>query len=237
MLILGIGLLLSGSALAQSPQPAPVWQSLKVLETVEPIYPHRLLEVAVVRGEARVAISVDATGKLEELLVVGYTDREFADAAVSAIKEWKFEPARLRGEPVGATTELLFNFETRGTVVSSVTIADMIEAQYRRILDGRYVYRPCTLPELDRIPLPLVTVQPRYSTQLAEQGVKGRVTIEFFIDENGAVRMPTGSAEDNSQLTALAIDAVAKWKFEPPTSRGLKVLVRASQVFNFANGG
>ena len=237
MLVFGIGLLLSGTALAQTFHAPPGWQSLKVLETVEPIFPYHLTQVGVTRGEARIAISTTAAGKLEESLVVGYTDKEFADSAVEAIKQWSFEPARLQGGPVGTTTELLFYFEARGTVVSSATVADLLEAQVRRIMDGRYRYHPCTLQELDRIPLPLVTVQPHYSTQLAEKGVKGRVTIEFFIDENGAVRMPTGSAEDNSLLTALAINALTQWKFEPPTSRGRTVLVRASQIFSFANGG
>jgi len=237
VLLFGIGLLLSGRVLGQVPHLPSGWQSLKVIESVEPIFPYHLTQVGVTKGEARIAISTSVAGKLEEYLVVGYTDREFADAAVAAIKEWTFEPARLNGEPVATTAELIFYFEARGTVVSSATAADILEAQVRRIIDGRYVYHPCTMRELDRIPLPLVTVHPQYPLQLAEKGVKGRVTIDFFIDETGAVRMPTGSAEDNNVLTGLAIDALSKWKFEPPTSRGRAVLVRASQVFNFENRG
>jgi TonB family protein len=235
--ILGIGLLLSVTAGAQIPNRPAGWQSLKVIESVEPIFPYHLTQVGVTKGEARVAISTNAEGKLEEYLVIAYTDKLFADSAVAAIKEWTFEPARLHGEPVATRAELIFYFEARGTVASSATVADFLEAQVRRIMDGRYVYHPCTLQELDRIPLPLVTVTPQYSTQLAEKGVKGRVTIEFFIDETGAVRMPTGSAEDNSQLTSLAINALSQWRFEPPTSKGRTVLVRASQVFNFENRG
>ncbi len=235
--ILGIGLLLAGPVVGQPSRRPADWQSLKVIENVEPIFPYHLTQVGVSKGEARIAISTSAEGKLEEYLVVAYTDKEFADSAVAAIKEWTFEPARLRGEPVATTAELIFYFEARGTVVSSATAADIFEAQVRRIMDGRYTYHPCTLQELDRIPLPLVTVHPQYATQLAEKGVKGRVTIEFFIDETGAVRMPTGSAEDNNQLTALAITALTQWKFEPPTSHGQAVLVRASQVFDFENRG
>lgn len=237
MLLLGIGLLLPGRVLAQMPAAAPEWQSLKILETVDPVFPERLTRVGVTRGEAQVAINTSAEGKLEQWLVVGYTDPLFADAAVAAIKEWSYVPARLRGEPVGTTIELTFYFETRGVVVSSTTVGDVVEAQIRRLLNGRYVYQPCGLRELDRIPLPLVTVRPQYSTQLADQGVKGKVTIDFFIDEHGAVRMPAGSAADDAMLTALAINALTQWKFEPPTSHGRAVLVRASQVFDFAARG
>jgi TonB family protein len=80
-------------------------------------------------------------------------------------------------------------------------------------------------------------VAPHYPSNLAERGVKGAVTIEFFIDETGAVRMAAASAQDDYTLTALAIDALSHWKFAPPTSRGKPVLVKASQVFNFKNGG
>jgi outer membrane biosynthesis protein TonB len=63
------------------------------------------------------------------------------------------------------------------------------------------------------------------------------VTIEFFIDETGAVRLPAGVTTENKVLTALALDAVKQWKFTPPTTRGKGVLVKASQVFNFNAAG
>jgi outer membrane biosynthesis protein TonB len=235
MLILGIGVLLSGSLLAQTSISRSDWQSLKILQTADPIFPSHLLQVGVGDGEARVVINTDASGKLVDWLVVGYSHREFADAAVVAIKQWRFEPARLRGEPVGTTVELSFYFEAKGVVVST-TSADILEGQLMRIMKGSYAYQPCSLRELDRIPTPIVTITPQYSSALAQKGVKGKVTVEFFIDETGAVRLPAGSAKDDTLLTALAIDALHQWKFAPPTSKGRGVLVKASQEFDFVNG-
>jgi outer membrane biosynthesis protein TonB len=68
---------------------------------------------------------------------------------------------------------------------------------------------------------------------LADKGVKGQVTVEYYIDETGAVRMPAVSADDNPILGALTVIAIGQWKFTPPTSRGKGVLVKASQVFDF----
>jgi TonB family protein len=227
------GLLMAGPTFAQFLQPQPEWQSVGILQTVNPIFPYRLQQLAVGTGEARVAVNTDATGKLVEYLVVGYTMPEFADAAVTAIKQWKFEPARWRGEPVGTTIELIFSYEAKGVVVSTANLNEQMEALFLRLTEGKYVYRPCSLRELDRIPTPVVTVTPTYSSKLAAKGVKGKVTIDFYIDETGTVRMPAVSIKDDSELTALAVMALRQWKFEPPTRNGRPVLVKATQVFNF----
>jgi len=55
----------------------------------------------VIQGSTRVVISIGADGKLRECLVLGYTQPEFADVAVAALKQWTFIPARWQGEPVG----------------------------------------------------------------------------------------------------------------------------------------
>jgi TonB family protein len=235
MLILGIGVLLSGSLLAQTSTARSDWQSLKIQQTADPIFPSHLMQVGVTDGEARVIINTDSTGKLTDWLVVGFTHREFAEAAVVAIKQWKFEPAQLQGGPVGTTIELVFNYEAKGVVVSA-SCTDFLEGQLIRIMGDRYTYQPCSPRKLDRLPTPIVTITPQYSGALAQKGVKGKVTVEFFIDETGAVRLPAASAKDDTLLTALAIDALKQWKFAPPTSKGRGVLVKASQEFNFVNG-
>ena len=237
MLTIVIGVLLSGSLLARSSSAPSDLQSLEIRQTDDPLFPFHLMQMGVTQGEAQVAINTDATGKLVEWLVIGYTAPEFADAAVRAIKQWEFKPARLRGEPVGTVVELVFSFEARGVVVSSANLTEQFTGRLMRITEGRYTYRPCSVRELDRVPAPTVTVAPYYPAALAKEGVKGSVIVEFFIDETGAVRMPAASAKDDTALTALAVDAVSHWKFTPPTSRGKGVLVKASQEFNFKNGG
>ena len=236
MLILGIGVLLSGSLLAQTSSSRSDWQSLKILQTADPVFPSHLMQVGMTEGEARVIINTDASGKLVDWLVVGYTHPEFAEAAVKAIKQWTFEPARLQGEPVGTTIELVFSYEAKGVVVSTSSATDILEGRLLRMMAAHYTYQPCSPRELDRIPTPIVTIMPQYSGALAKKGVTGKVTVEFFIDETGAVRLPAVSAKDDTMLIALAIDALNQWKFAPPTSRGRGVLVKASQEFDFVNG-
>jgi len=236
MLALGIGLLLAGSAPAPAAVDRADWQSLKVVESRDPVFPPRLLQLAVTEGEARIVISVDQKGTLTEWLVAGYTRPEFATAAVDAIKDWKFEPARLRGEPMGAVAELTFHFTAQGVVVSSLNLGEMVEVQTMGLLDDRYRFRACTPAELDRMPAPLRTVAPVYPLALAKQGVRGSVDVDFYIDETGAVRLPSLAPGENLELGSLAIAALSQWKFTPPTSRGRAALVKAVQTFNFKDG-
>ena len=236
MLALGIGLLLAGSAPAQTAAGRTDWQSLRIVEPRDPVFPPRLMQLAVTQGEARVVISVDRKGALTEWLVTGYSRPEFATAVVEAIKEWKFEPARLRGEPMGAIAELTFQFTAQGVVVSSVNLAELAEIQTMGLLDDRYQFRACLPAELDRMPAPLRTVAPAYPLALAKQGVRGSVAVEFYIDETGAVRLPSLAPGENLELGGLAIAALSQWKFTPPTSRGRAALVKAVQTFDFKDG-
>ena len=235
-LIVCIGLLLPGWLQAQLPSFYSEWQSLKILQTTDPIFPHEVLQLAVKEGEARVVINVDPDGKLKEWLVVGYTMPQFASVAVSAVKQWKFEPARWRGESVGTVVELVFHFETHGTLVISQNVSEVLEAHLVHMMEQTYAFRTYSLRELDRIPTPIATVKPSYSPDLAAKGITGKVSVDFFIDETGSVRMPAVSANDDVHLTALAIDALRQWKFEPPTHNGRPVLAKAVQVFNFGTG-
>ena len=232
-LVICSGLTLATAVFGQFGPQVPEWQSVKIVQTVDPVFPFPLTQQGLTRGEARVAVNTDAKGRLVEWLVVGYTRTEFANEAVDVIKKWAFVPARMRGEPVGTTIEIYFYFEARGVVVSTTTIDELERATLFET--GRYVYQPCSLRELDRIPTPLTTVAPVYPSELARKGVHGRVSVDFYIDETGVVRMPAVSPRDNIELTALSLEALRQWRFEPPTRNGKPVLVKASQVFSFGS--
>jgi TonB family protein len=236
MHLFSIGALLTGSLLLPAGAAPTEWQSLRYDRSFDPVFPAHLLRVGVMEGEARVAIDTDANGKLVEWLVTGYTNKEFADAAVMSIKHWSFFPAMLKGEPVGTIVELSFQFSTKGIIVATTNMNDFVEGRSMRLLPGSFAFFPCMPSQLDQAPTPIVKFPPPYGTNLAKQGIKGTVRIDFYIDETGAVRMPCVAADDSGVLPALAIEALKQWKFSPPTSHGRPVLVKASEEFRFGGG-
>ncbi len=225
-------LLTLGAALA-----APAGAALESIkfdsENVMPQYPLPLRMAGVTRGQAIVAIAVDAEGKLSDWLVLGYTDESLARSAVAALKEWRYTPARIDGAPVPAQVRLTFDFTLEGAVISANIVNHFLFDHIEGMGDGHMAYRLHSSSEIDRVPARVTTTLPLYAEAAAKQGVRGKLQVRFYIDETGAVRMPSVDAGAQPYLAETAVTALREWKFEPPTRYGRPVLVAASQEFDF----
>lgn len=205
-------------------------------QTEEAVFPESLVGLGIKSGAASIAIAVDDKGQLTDYLVTGYTHPEFARSAVAALKKWKFQPAQIHGYARNSESELTFKFQVEGVVVVSISALNGSEIIEYKLAPLSRAYTACTLAELDRIPTPSKIVNPIYPKQVARSSRGGRVSVKFYIDEEGNVRMPSVSREqieENEELAAIAVGAVSQWKFDPPLQKGRPVLVRAEQVFNF----
>ena len=176
----------------------------------------------------RVAVQIDPDGRLADYLVTAYSHPAFVDGAVASVKKWRFEPARIHGSPRSATAEFTFNYEAEGVVVVDMTdqtIAELLRIDDRPKLAGLHA----------RARSASWTGPPRRSRsssrptrrpwRAAARG--GHVTVEFYIDEQGHVRMPSvdrQTIEANEELAAAAVTAVEQWQFEPPLLKGRPVL-------------
>lgn len=218
---------------AATPELSSGRQQLGIIETVEPMYPGALLQAGVNRGHARIAINVKASSELSDWFILEYSHREFADAAVDAIRNWRFQPARLNGEPIAVTTEVFFRFEG-GRVLVSQNANESVGAFVSSMEPGRY-YKIAALKDLDRIPEPRRTKEPLYTESLLRRGIRGDVVVEFIIDEEGNVRLPTVVSTDHLELASLANEAVREWEFAPPVRRGKRTAVRVQQRFGFGH--
>jgi len=192
-------------------------------------FPVSMLYNGIYSGEVRAAISVDQDGKLTDVLVTGYTDKAFADASVAALKRWKYKPALVHGRAQTSRADIVFTFREQGVIVHSLPGA-VERAALLGMMQQRYVYQPCLLKDLDRIPTPVHVVTPAINVDTTRHSV----TVGFFIDEEGRVRMPSVPRKWADDLyAAAAVEAVEQWRFEPPLRKGRPVLVHAEQEFNF----
>lgn len=231
-LVLTIACVLATAAFAADQNYIP----MKIIQTEPATFPREVTALGLTSGQAHVSIQIDETGKLTDLLVTGYSHSKFADHAVAALRRWKYEPALLNNVPHSATVDLVFNFETKGMVVVDMTVSSYVELRNLQMRPGAYGYAACRLSQLDRIPTPTKVVQPAYPPDSTNQRRAAALTVYFFIDEQGRVRLPAvspGEGEANNALAAAAIEAVSQWQFEPPLSRGSPVLVAARQEIKF----
>ena len=199
-------------------------------QTVAPVFPVGLLADGVVHGKVQLLLEIDPLGHLSDSLVTGYTHRKFADEALRAVKQWRFEPGIAEGRPVISIIAFTFDFETKGTVLVAhygATSRAPIPA------NDDFEYRPLGVSTLDHPPGPVNLPGPVYPKEWREQGRSGTVVIDFFIDETGQARLPTILSHTDDYLAASAIAAVKQWRFEPPTHHGQPVLARAQQTFDF----
>ncbi len=208
------------------------FQPITVQVTEEPVMPAALRMSGVLNGRVSVAINIGADGQPLDWLVLGASHRELIKPCVEALKQWRFTPARFDGQPVLAQMHLSIDINQTGVVVSR-SADEMMSDLFERLSGRPYDYQACPASEIDHQPAVLATVAPRYAQEAEKEGVRGRVKVYFYIDEQGDVRMPAVPADTHPYLSSVAIEALKGWKFEPPTRHGRPVLVAAAQEFSF----
>jgi TonB family protein len=205
-------------------------------DNLMPPYPPSLLTDGITRGYAIAAVSIDAEGKVQDAMVLAYTHPRLADTALAALRGWRFIPARYNGAPVPVQTELKIEFSVQGAVISSNLLNHFFYDNFEGMGDQALTTHVCRAAALDRLPQRVAGDPPHYAEAADKDGVRGQVRVHFYIDERGEVRFVCAQPEGHPYLIEQAVEAVRKWKFEPPTSRGDPVLVAAVQDFSFGGG-
>jgi protein TonB len=82
------------------------------------------------------------------------------------------------------------------------------------------------ISDLENKPMPRRQGSPRYPPNARRQGLQGRVTAEFIIDERGNVVQVTITRSTDPIFEKPTIDAIRGWKFTPGEKDGRKVKTR-----------
>jgi TonB family protein len=152
---------------------------------------------------------------------------------VAALRRCNFTPAVVAGAPVTAVREMRFRFSRAGVAIENLTGIDVLSRALERATFDHMSFRALALRELDRIPTPVTVIKPRMPEALATSRASGTVTVEFYIDETGNVRMPAALDRTLSDHACEAVEAVRQWKFEVPTAHGKPALALVRQKFHF----
>jgi periplasmic protein TonB len=79
-----------------------------LVRQVNPVYPREARKEHI-QGAVLLQVVIDKQGNVTELRV-SKGEPILAEAAVSAVKQWKYRPYLLNGEPVEIATTVLINF-------------------------------------------------------------------------------------------------------------------------------
>jgi periplasmic protein TonB len=98
--------------------PAPVLQSVNIsqgvsqgllIRKVQPIYPKAALTMHI-EGAVQLAATVSKSGDITGLKILS-GDPQLAAAAIEAVKQWKYKPYLLDGQPIQIQTTITLNFK------------------------------------------------------------------------------------------------------------------------------
>ena len=212
-----------------------------LIKRVDPVYPP-LARQAGIQGSVILQLTISKSGDVENVqLYSGHP--MLAPAALEAVKQWKYKPYLLNGEPVEVETRVTVNFtlpESRAAVGVVGDAPGVIPPDVRGgITPGRPgdASHPAVPQRLrvsrDVMPNLLVTkVPPAYPASAKGQGIQGVVLLAVIVDRSGNVsniQLISG----HPLLAPAAIDAVKQWKYKPYLLNGEPIEVETQVTVNF----
>ncbi len=195
--------------------------------TVRVVYPYGLLR-GEKSGKATVQFVVGIDGKVSQVEVTEAAMLEFGCALKAAVEGFVFEPAIKAGRPglsLESFTQEFGRFEGMQTLSREELF--MVRREERKpesIISSS---------ELDDPPVELSRPPPRFPQSVAANVKKGRVVVEFLIDEEGTARLPRVISATEDAFGYAAVQNVASWRFAPPTCGGRPVAVRVQMPVLF----
>jgi TonB family protein len=228
------------AALAQSQEPIRVGGNVQAPERVKyvaPLYPAEAAS-ARVTGIVILEAIVDPTGSVSDARVLKSIP-VLDQAALDAVKQWRYTPTTLNGVPVPVILTVTVNFSLSDTPTTeqlagsmtamnssqqTITLAP-VPADWKGATPVR-VGGNITAPERVKY------VPPVYPAEAQQSKVQGIVIIEAVIDENGEVAA-TKVLKSVPVLDDAALAAVSQWKYTPTHMNGVAVPVLMTVTVNF----
>lgn len=204
--------------------------ALKLVKFVQPEFPSQLRLEGVPSGEVTLAVGRDAAGNPTDVLPIEATHPAMADAAVEAIKQWRFEPIDESGLLNRAPVLLRVSFSYEGVIFMFSNLAGEAVAHAERSDRPMTVRNAAALPEP---PKPVSQPMPGYPRTLANQSLEGEARVTFYIDAEGRVRLPRVLEASTPEFGEAAVSAVANWRYETPRVKGAPVVVTDQWSFKF----
>lgn len=193
--------------LGQKTNPAP-------LDTIAPVYPDALIESGK-DGVAKLTFVVNKKGLVEDPTVTETSEPEFGEAAMAAIREWRFRPATVDGKPVSKKVSIPFQF----TASTENKLNAHVGRKVYSTIDAKLV----RTRDLDERPVVVERARAPYPPALAGSGLDERVAVNVTIGPDGKVYNPEVLDMDRPVFLIPALVGAAGYVFEPPMKDGKPV--------------
>jgi TonB family protein len=206
-------------------------QKLRLDKFVMPEFPDYVRASGNNKGVVTVAIGRDSEGHVSDVLVLGSTHPRLTQTTVDAVKQWKFTLPANPAPGHDIVPIVRFLFTSKGiSIVSALT--GSLASKDHEVNENAPVVLP-SFADLDSPPTPLNHPMPRFTGRLAAAAAGGTVTVKFFVDETGKVRVPIILDCSTPELGGAALAAVEQWTFSPPRAAGRETIALETETFSF----
>ncbi len=187
----------------------------------------------------RVVVHADST--ILDYLATEATHFDLLESAEKKLSAAEFEPAKMDGKPVTgkiAIAVIFFDPVQRAWQMGGISMpmgSSSIEGIDRRINmvaaeKNRYV--ESLQNELDE-PLRMLKSELCMVHPPGEPMETGKVTVEYYVNRKGEVRLPRIIKSDGQYLSLSALETLKRTLFAPPSRNGMPTYVKVRQPFNF----
>lgn len=203
--------------------PKEVATRAKPVHQVPPTYPPAMRRFGL-GAEVTVDFIVDTDGSVKNAYVAQSNNPRFDDAAVEAVRQWKFEPGTKGGRPVASHQQIPIVFTLNGGGDEAFQIFER-GSQSKLPPELRFD----TPPKFRNVQLPI------YPYALWKDGVTGKARVGIVIGRNGRVEQVKVLQADRPEFGLALAAAAERFVFEPALKDGNPVphLLNFEQEFSW----
>lgn len=197
------------------------------IHRVSPRHPPELM-AQLINGSASVECAIEADGSVKSVKLLSATHQEFGLAALDAVREWTFEPARRDGQPVAVNLHIPFDFKMTNEQVVEMAVKRPV---YQEIPDLIIAAQ-----EMPAWPTPRAVVLPRYPNSLVGTGKYGKAVVSIVINKEGQVMNPRIVKATYPEFILPALVTAARLRFRPQVmANGERIHVSMEIQFDFVS--
>ncbi len=213
----------------------------RLIKKVAPEYPPQARQ-AEIQGKVVLRVQISKSGDVESIQMLSGHPM-LVPAAIAAVKQWKYKPYLLNGEPVEVETQVTVNFTLADKPAAEGIVGDrpggIHAGEPGRIApsnpgDQSVVGTPRRVRVSSGVMQAMVVSKapPQYPQDAKDQHIEGVVVMRAIIDKDGNVanlQLISG----HPLLAPPAIEAVKRWKYQPYLLNGVPVEVETQITVNF----
>ena len=189
-------------------KPAGIKQP-RLLYKVDPKYPEAALK-ANIEGKVTINATTDINGNVVKAIVIdGHPYLRVS--ALTALKQWKYEPYFIDGVKKPVSFTVLMNFRLAKK-----------DKKKEQAIPISALHQPKLIKR----------VEPEYPPKALEANIQGKVVVEVTTDKEGNVSEAI-VIDGHPILNKAALDAVKQWKYEPYILKGVKKAIKFTVIVAF----